>query len=710
VRRATVREASLGRSTVVLLFGVVLAISVAICAWLVLSKPPPKTPTPNGTPISPENPEHGTRTPVSSQAGSTDPHTTPATNPNSDPSGKNPTAGSHVTGTVHARGGAPIAAARVHIALADNGQEIALGDVTTSSDGTYALATPALDTLDTFAFAHAELRASVLAEHFRPSSKRQALGSQGTDRAQKLDLRLEPGQRLTGRAVDEAGKPVAAANVVLSVANVKDGITTFAPVEEVATASDGRFDVGFASSARYHVALRADGVGTGFLEALDLVAGDDKNLGDIVLKGGPGITGVVHHVDGSPVKHFELWAIDGDFAIDVNGLALAVRKAPDIERGDGLSYARATTDDEGRYALRALRPGHYVMRSPDPHAILEPHQLRFESGTTNLELTLDNTRLIVRVHDEKGTPLRGAAVSLTELAVLADGSYEPSGTRTAAAEGPNAIASFCVDADQPFAIQAFTSKARSTEELVTIAQNEFERVHEAVISRGGGTGRLKLVVMGVDGQPLEQLRVSLAATITRSRLEDIGVLETDAAGMLPPIRAGTYLIDVGFAPGTDRDHLTLHPKEPVEIRAGETRELTLVAHAGGRIALTLGVRGAHPPGLDDAPPANASPEKKREFEELRRRRFGAIVTATLASGGSPRALNFHETDSRNAGTGTSTAMTSTVLPGQTALTEEILEPGDYVLSLTSPGFRTATANVRVLAGRSATVAVDLFAP
>lgn len=712
MKRAHSRASSSGRSSAGLIVVLALAIAAALGIWFVVSKPAPTPSIPHSTPLTPENPEHGSRTPIGTQHDPADPRTTPKSDPKSDPKTPTttPTSSFTITGLVHARGGAPVAAARVHLTLVDNGVEKALGDATSANDGTYSLPAPALESLDAFALAHAELRASVLADHFRPASRRQALDTTRSSRVQKLDVRLEPGQRLTGRAIDGAGKPVASAIVALSVANTKDGVTTFAPVEEVTTPSDGRFDVGFTSSARYHLALRAEGIGTGFLDALDLVAGDDKNLGDVVLAGGPGISGVIRHTDGSPVKHFEVWAIDGDYATDVNGLALAVRKAPDIERADGLSYARATTDDEGRFALRALRPAHYVMRAPDPRAILEPHQLRFESGTENLELTLENTRLLVRVRDEKGVPLRGAVVNLTELTLLADGRYEPAGVRSEVAQGPDAIATFCVDADQPFAVQAVTAKARSSEELVTLAQNEFERVQDLVIQRANGEGRLKLTVTGADGQPLTKLQVALAATVTRARFEDIGVLEPDADGLLPPIRAGTYLLDIGFAPGTDRDHLTLHPKEPVVIVAGETRELALVARAGGRITLELGVRGAKPAGLDDAPPANASPEKKREFEELRRRRYGAIVTATATNGGTARALNFRAVDPKNPTAEASKSMTSNLVPGEHAITEEILEPGDYVLSITSPAFRAASANVRVVAGQSSKVVVDLFTP
>src|SRR6185503_5571186 len=223
--------------------------------------------------------------------------------------------------------------------------------------------------------------------------------------------------------------------------------------------------LGFVSSGRYHVAARADGIGTAFVEDLDLEAGSGRDVGDLVLAGNDAIEGTLTHEDGTPAAHFELWAFEGEYAASPDGMALAVRKAAEDERGDGLLITRTTTDAQGRFALSGLRKAHYAIRSPDPRAVLEPRQARYEPPKPGVELKLLSYALVARVVDEDGKPVRGANVRLTGLALQIDGTYDPIGARVVTAQGADAAATFSVDPEARYALDAYTSSRRSKEEI-----------------------------------------------------------------------------------------------------------------------------------------------------------------------------------------------------------------------------------------------------
>lgn len=602
-----------------------------------------------------------------------------------------------VEGRVHARGGVAIAGAHVSIDLAVGDDVQRLGFATSGTDGNYALELPKLEGWPTGA---GEVRVQADALHFRPGRLVLPLAATHDPFVVRADVRLEQGERLSGRVVDRALKPVRDATVVLSVESIRNGITNYVTVEELRTKNDGSFDAGFTSSARYHVAARAEGIGTAFKDALELEAGVAQNLGDLVLKGGAAISGTITHADGTPAGDFELWAIDGNFANDPNGLALAAMKAPETERGDGLAYTRTFSDAAGRYSLGGLRPGQYALRTPDTHAILEPHQSRFEPGTEKLELKVMSSRLTVRVVDEHGAPVRSASVRLTDLSTLTDGSYQAAGTRTEAVHGPDGVAAFVVEPESPVAVQAFTATRTSAEEVTILAQNQFTHEIVLVVSNAIGEGRLILDVQGADGHALTNLWVSVLSSVTKARHEELGTLETDAEGRLPPIPAGTYQLLIGFAPGTDRNHFPVRTSAPLVVKAGETTTLALRAQQGGRMAVTLSVRGEMPPGFELKLPANPSVSERRAAQSKQRAHFGTNVSIRPTTGGPLRPLHFRDA----AGTG----LWSEILPGETLTTEDLIEPGTYDVAIESLTFATtATTSVRVDAGRAADTTIPV---
>jgi hypothetical protein len=623
--------------------------------------------------------------------------------------------GWRVAGKIASRGGGAVAGARVRIALDIGGEARALGEAVSAADGTYTLPAPGLGELDELAASLCKVIATVEAEHNSPARAAVAFDARAAERTVKLDVRLEPGERLTGRIVRPermagegggaaasatAAKPVPRATVRLSVAQTKGGVTSFVVVEEQLTDAQGRFDLGFASSGRYHLAARADGIGTAFVEDLDLEAGSGRDVGDLALAGNEAIAGTLTHENGAPAAHFELWAFEGEYAASPDGMALAVRKAAEDERGDGLRITRTTTDAQGRFALAGLRKGHYAIRSPDPRAVLEPRQARYEPPKSGVELKLLSYALVARVVDEDGRPVRGANVRLTSLAMQVDGSYDPVGARVLTAQGADAAVTFTVDPEARYALDAYTSSRRSKEEIVELAQNQFGHEVVVVLPRRQPTGRILLDVIGEDGLPLASLQVAVLSPVTGARREDFGVLEPDAAGLLPPLPCDEYDLLVGYAPGQDRFHFPVRTSTPVKVVAGDPVRVSLRPRRGGRISVSIALDGPPPKGFADEAPAGATESAREKLEESRRARFGCTIVAERKHDGAKRNLQL---ESRG-------AYGARIMPGETAVAWDLLEPDAYEITIVSAGpWQSVSTPVTVVAGETASAAIRLRA-
>jgi hypothetical protein len=383
-------------------------------------------------------------------------------------------------------------------------------------------------------------------------------------------------------------------------------------------------------------------------------------------------------------------------------MALVVRRAPDVERGDGLTYTRTWTDAAGKFALSGLRPGQYVLRSPDSRAVLEPHQARFEPGISNLDVRLESSCIVVHVRDEDGQPVRGANVRLTELTTLPDGTHEAAATHVVSSRGADGTAVFCADPEAPYAVDAYTPSRRSAETLLTLSQNEFVHDVDVLLPRKQPTGRIQLDVQGEDQKPLEHLQVELLSNVTRARREDVGMLESDEHGLLPPVPCGTYDLFVGYAPGTDRVHFPVRTQQPVVVVAGDPVRVSLHARRGARVRVTLDVDGPSPPGLAQ----DAGGSTRPLSDDERRTRFGASIVATRADGGAPLNLQF----SIGSANGGKPVLVSRLLPGESATSLEILEPGDVTLSVTgSTAWTSKPVPVALVAGRTAATTLTLRA-
>lgn len=317
-----------------------------------------------------------------------------------------------------------------------------------------------------------------------------------------------------------------------------------------------------------------------------------------------------------------------------------------------------------------------------------------------VQLKLLSYALVARVVDEDGRPVRGANVRLTSLAMQIDGSYDPVGARVLTAKGADAAATFTVDPEARYALDAYTANRRSKEEIVQLAQNQF--VHEAVVvlPRSQPTGRILLDVQGEDGKPLSKLQVAVLSPITGARREDIGVLEPEPSGLLPPLPCDKYDLLVGYPPGLDRYHFPVKTSAPVNVVAGDPIVVNLRPHRGGRVAVSLVLDGPKPLGFEDGPPAGANESVRTKFEEGRRARLGCAIVVEKKHDGAKRNLQFESGG----------AFGTRMMPGETATAWDLLEPDAYEITIVSAGpWQSVSTPVKVVAGQTASVSIKLRA-
>lgn len=616
--------------------------------------------------------------------------------------------GWRIEGRIVARDGTTPRDASVTIELSSSTDSRVLGEIAADAEGRFSQAAPALAALDPDRAPPVEVRVTVDARGFRPARVRRPIDLRAADRTARMEVRVEPGERVTGRIVDGAGRPVARASVALSLAGGADARRR--PLEEVETGPDGRFLLGFTSSTHYVLQARHENVGTALIEELSLDAGEARALGDLPLVGGAEVRGTVRHPDGEPVAWLELEAFEEDLAASANGSFVARRDVRVRERGDGLTSARATTDESGAFRIRGLRPGRFVLRATDADMRLAPEDARVSPGARDVMLTLDAPRLVARVVDEDGAPVRGADVRWTELVPRPDGGFAPGRRREAGTIWPGAVATFLIPranagAQARVCLQATLGGRRGPEQIVDLIGTPTAQRIELRLPRASATGVLQIAVNGADGVPLQDLRVALESAVTGERAFEF---EADADGRVRDVPVGTYHVVVGYAPGSERDHFPVESPEAVTVHAGETTTAAWTARRGARCTIVVSTRGALSPErgarLDRWRAAAGTDEStRRALDSSTRADLGVAVELTPAEGGAPRPVQFRPGDGRG--------LLARALPGETLVGEELFEPGLYTLSVTGETWRPVTPRtIRLDAGASTPESVVLEAP
>jgi protocatechuate 3,4-dioxygenase beta subunit len=222
------------------------------------------------------------------------------------------TRGATLQGRVTTAAGDPVAAVRVGVGGAS---------ATTNDDGLYWLEGAELGPQEVI-FLHASYGRLVKKRAIQPG-------------VNQLDVVFDAGVEVTGRAVDESGSPVSGARVELASENRFD----LKQAHDV-TGDDGRFRLAPVLPGRYRLKAAADGFSdTTLPKTVEVAAEPVANL-EITLEKGAALSGKIL---GLPPE-------------DLSQVTVEARG----ERGDTVA---AWTDGRGRYEIRSLYPGDWLVQA-----------------------------------------------------------------------------------------------------------------------------------------------------------------------------------------------------------------------------------------------------------------------------------------------------------------------------------------------------------
>ncbi len=223
--------------------------------------------------------------------------------------------------------------------------------------------------------------------------------------AKPISLKLEPAGSISGRVVDEAGRPLARVRVEA----LPDPSSTGEPSRESAawSRSDGRFRLSALVPGRlYRLTIAEDGFAPASVPVDALPSDRPPVPVRIVLERGASMFGKVINPEGQPVQGAELALTLSEIAMINQGLSRS--SAP---------LAKATSDSKGAFALSHLSPGHFHLRVERKGFVtLSRPDVEVPSRAAKVDLgilTLDRGLAIEgQVTDPSGAPMSGVGVVL----------------------------------------------------------------------------------------------------------------------------------------------------------------------------------------------------------------------------------------------------------------------------------------------------------
>lgn len=303
--------------------------------------------------------------------------------------------GASLRGLVTDGKGGPIEGAEVRAQAPERGELPALlssgkgpADAVTSADGSFVLEdrTPG-ESLDL----------SVLHPSYGPGK---APGVAVPSEA-PVRIVLQPTSRVSGRATDPDGKPVAGAFVFLSeLAAVslggQSGLLSSGRFHDGITDDDGSFSLEGVAAGPVRLNTRAPGRQEAKLEGLEVKPGQDLAGLQLVLAPGATVEGRVLSPEGEPVTGAEV---------------VVVEASP----GDGPAFSslRARTDGDGRYRIDGVAPGPRVVEARAEGYQRAVRDVEVSPETRAVDFRLERgLELSGRVVDAAGTPIPSVQLSL----------------------------------------------------------------------------------------------------------------------------------------------------------------------------------------------------------------------------------------------------------------------------------------------------------
>src|SRR6185436_1105116 len=132
----------------------------------------------------------------------------------------------------------------------------------------------------------------------------------------------------------------------------------------------------------------------------------------------------------------------------------------------------------------------------------------------NIALSVESPRLRVRALDPSGRELLGARVRLVELNEASGGRFQPGQVWSEILGGPLGCASFDVQFETAYSVRVEAAGFGVHEDLVLLAQNEYEQLQVYRLEPKQPPGRVRLRFQPVGSQTPGPCEVELVSPLT----------------------------------------------------------------------------------------------------------------------------------------------------------------------------------------------------
>jgi len=215
-----------------------------------------------------------------------------------------------VAGTVRDDVGNPLAGVKIQVIPSVH------GGVSTDTDGKFAMS------WDSALWKWGDTRSVLVA---RDLAHNLAETVEVDERTDNLDLRLRPAGILTGTVLNQEGKPLPGARLLVNLLQSERGMPS-GLVEQATAGANGTFEIkGIPPGRRYEITAMADGYGTQEVDVYTSNRADDRqDLGQFRLPwANLSISGVVVDSQGQPVEGARVSIVDGSLpprgSVQTNG-------------------------------------------------------------------------------------------------------------------------------------------------------------------------------------------------------------------------------------------------------------------------------------------------------------------------------------------------------------------------------------------------------